>query len=377
MQYREFGNIDFSPSALGFGCMRLPTRGDDSANIDEDEAISMIRNAIDNGVNYVDTARPYHGGESEPVVGRALGDGYREKVGLATKLTLLFAEEKGFDQFLSDQLEKLRTDHIDFYLLHGLNNQKWERFQELDVFDWLERVKSEGKIRNLGFSFHDDYETFERIVDSYQWDFCQIQYNYLDKNFQAGRRGLEYAAEKGMGVVIMEPLRGGQLAASPPESISSALGEVSEKYSPVEWALNWLWNQPQVSVVLSGMSKMEQVKENLQLASQSEVGMLTDREEALIEDAGDKYKELQPINCTGCGYCEPCPNGVGISTNFRFYNQAKIFDAFEANQAQYTGLPEEMKATSCVDCGQCVEVCPQQLDIPSLLEKVDEYFTEA
>ncbi|MEF8873490.1 MAG: aldo/keto reductase [Candidatus Thermoplasmatota archaeon] len=378
MEYRKFGELEWRPSALGFGAMRLPYHGDDRGNIKEDEAIKMIRHAIDKGVNYVDTAWPYHDEESEELVGKALKDGYREKVKVATKLPSWDVEDSDDpDEILNKQLDKLDVDKIDFYLLHALSRKHWENYQSLDIdiFEWMKEKREEGKIDHLGFSFHDDLDTFKEIVDTYDWDFCQIQYNYLDQEFQAGREGLKYASNKGLGVVIMEPLRGGKLAKEPPEEIKEIWDEAEEDREPVEWALKWLWNQPEVSLVLSGMSELEQVKENVRYASKSGVGVLSDRDLEIVDRVAERYREISPVECTGCNYCVPCPNDVAIPRNFRMYNQAEIYDEYEKYKEIWDEkMKDESKAMNCVRCGQCEEVCPQDLEIMSLLEDVTDYF---
>jgi hypothetical protein len=240
-------------SILGFGAMRLPQL---NGKIDEERSTRQIRNSIDQGVNYIDTAWPYHGGASEPFLGRALGDGYREKIKLATKLPQWAVRSReDMDFYLNQQLEKLQTDHIDYYLIHSLDGPCWERIKEFGVADFLDKAKQDGRIVNAGFSFHGNREDFKGIVDGYDWDFCQIQYNYLDDKRQAGREGLEYAASKGLGVIVMEPLRGGNLAADPPTEVQAIWQEADVKRTPVEWALRWIWNQPEVTVVLSGMNE--------------------------------------------------------------------------------------------------------------------------
>jgi len=378
MKYRRFGELDFEPSALGFGAMRLPCEEDNRGNIDEDEAIEMIRYAIDNGVNYVDTAWPYHDGKSEEFVGKVLKDGYRKKVKLATKLPSWEIEDSSDpDEYLDKQLERLDTDHIDFYLLHALSRKHWNNYQELDIdiFEWMKEKRDEGKISYLGFSFHDDLDIFKEIVDTYDWDFCQIQYNYFDQKFQAGREGLKYAASKGLGVIIMEPLRGGKLAKEPPETIKDIWDRSDKDWSPVKWALRWLWDQPEVSLVLSGMSTMEQVEENVEIAGDSGVNTLSADDRQIVNEVAEKYKELSPVDCTGCNYCMPCPNGVMITHNFRLYNQAEIYDEYEKNREKYNKhMDEEKRASACVRCGACEEACPQNLPIMDLLEDVAAYF---
>ncbi|SHE92176.1 hypothetical protein SAMN02745195_01443 [Thermoanaerobacter uzonensis DSM 18761] len=374
MQYRKFGKLDIAVSALGFGLMRLPVIDKDNNKIDEAEAIKMIRYAIDNGVNYIDTAWPYHGGNSEIVAGKALKDGYREKTFLATKLpTWLINEKEDMDKYLNEQLKKLQTDHIDFYLLHALDKSKWENMKRVDALSWAEKKKQEGKIRYIGFSFHDEYPVFQEIVDYYdKWDFCQIQYNYMDIDVQAGEKGLKYAASKGLGVVIMEPIRGGRLA-NPPKAVMDIWGTAKVKRTPAEWALQWLWNQPEVSVVLSGMSTFEQLKENIESAKMSGINTLTKEELEIVSKVRNKYKELSPIACTGCNYCMPCPNGVNIPRNFELYNEAHMYNTYEANRRDYENLGDA-KASSCIECGTCESVCPQHLTIIDYLKEVADYF---
>jgi predicted aldo/keto reductase-like oxidoreductase len=375
MQYRRFGKLDWKVSALGFGCMRLPTKGQHE-NIDEPEATRMLRYAIDHGLNYVDTAYPYHGGNSERFVGRALKDGYREKVSLATKLPCWEVEaSEDFDRFLNEQLEKLQTDHIDFYLLHALNEKIWHKVRDLDVLAWAEGAMADGRIGHLGFSFHDEYAVFKEIVDACDWTFCQIQYNYMDIENQAGTHGLQYAASKGLAVVIMEPLLGGKLV-NPPEPVQELWDTAARKRSPADWALQWLWNQPQVSVVLSGMSTMEQVEQNIASADGSGVNVLTAEELALVEQVRKTYVELCPIPCTKCEYCMPCPNGVDIPRNFEAYNQGVMYDKPDRAREAYTGIAEEARASACIQCRECEELCPQSIPISEWMPRVHEVLGE-
>jgi len=375
MEYRQFGDLDWKPSALGFGCMRLPTKNDNE-NIDEDETARMMAYAIDHGVNYVDTAYPYHGGNSEPFVGRFLENGYREQVKLATKLPCWEVEERDdFDRYLDEQLERLRTDHIDFYLLHALRQASWHKMRDLGVLDWAEGALADGRIDYLGFSFHDEYEVFEEIIDAYDWTFCQIQYNYMDIETQAGRKGLKYAASKGVAVVIMEPLLGGRLVA-PPEKIEAIWQEAETPRSPADWALQWLWHQPEVAVVLSGWSAMAHVKENVASAEKSAVGLLTDEELALIDRVRSAYNELCPIPCTQCRYCMPCPHGVDIPQNLDVYNQGVMYEKPDAARTSYQFIDEENRANACTDCGECEEKCPQMIPISDWMVHVHEVLGE-
>ena len=374
MQYRQFGKLDWKVSALGFGAMRLPVINNDQANVDEPEAIRMIRYAIDHGVNYLDTAYPYHAGNSERIVGRALKDGYREKMRLATKLPARMVESTDdFDRFFNEQLERLDTNKIDFYLLHGLNRRTWPKVRDLGVLRWAEGKIAAGRFDYLGYSFHDDFDVFKEIVDAYDWTFCQVQYNYMDIEIQAGRKGVEYAANKGMAVVVMEPLRGGKLGKQP-EPVMKVWDSVSQKRSPAEWALLWVLDQPEISVALSGMSTMEQVVENVKVASRSATGLLTEEELALYDRVRDAYQGLTPIPCTGCEYCMPCPNGVDIPRNFQIYNDAVMYEDMRVGRFYYRGgrIEEEHRAEQCTECSECVDACPQEIDIPEWLKKVHE-----
>jgi predicted aldo/keto reductase-like oxidoreductase len=376
MQYRTFGKLDWRPSALGFGAMRLPTIGGDPAQIDEPEATRLIRHAIAHGVNYVDTAYPYHRGTSESFLGRALPDGYPERIRLATKLPCwLVKEPADFDRYLNEQLARLQTDHVDFYLLHGLGADRWRAMADLGVLAWAERAMADGRICYLGFSFHDSFEVFQKIVGAYDnWTFCQIQYNYMDEHEQAGVRGLRYAAERGMGVVVMEPIRGGLLAGDVPQTVQAIWDSAPVRRTPAEWALQWVWNQPEVSLALSGMSTMEQVVENLVSASRSGPGILSAEELNLIARVRDRYRELMPIPCTGCKYCQPCPNGVDIPGIFRVYNEAIMYNRPDRARIFYNQwIAAEKRADHCLQCGECEAQCPQKIAIIEWLEKADRY----
>ncbi len=374
MQYRKFGRLDWKASALGFGAMRLPLIDDNTAHVNESESIRMIRYAIDHGVNYVDTAYPYHQGRSEVVVGLALQDGYRERAKLATKLpSFLVESSKDFNRLFNEQLERLQTDRIDFYLLHGLNKDHWPKLRDLGVLRWAEGKMADGHIGHLGFSFHDEYEVFKEIVDAYDnWTFCQIQYNYVDVNNQAGSRGLRYAAGKGLAVVVMEPLRGGGLTRRPPVQIAKLWASAPQKRTLAEWGLLWVWNQPEVSLVLSGMTKMEQLVENIAIAERSGPGTLTAEELKLINQVRKAYRTRSPVSCTNCRYCMPCPHGVEIPRIFTLYSEAIMYNILPDARFRYSsprGLKEEQRADRCEECRECIEKCPQNIPIPETLKK--------
>ncbi len=376
MQYRKFGSLDWEVSALGFGAMRLPVLDGDSSKIDEELAFAMIRTAIDAGVNYVDTAYPYHHGQSEPFIGRVLKEGYREKVRLATKMPCwLIEKEADFDHYLEEQLKRLDVDKIDFYLLHALDSRSWDKVKDLGVLDWAERKMAEGLFDYFGFSFHDAYTVFERIINAYDnWTFAQIQYNFMDIDYQAGTKGLKLAADKGLAVVVMEPLRGGMIAKNPPpKPVADVWAESGRNWTPAQWALHWVWNQPEVSVALSGMSLMPQVEENLVTASESGVGKLQDEDQTIVERVRQAYATLEPIPCTACEYCLPCPNGVAIPRIFEIYNEAAAYDAWGHGRWAYkNNIDADARADCCIECGECEAVCPQHIEIIDWLARVHE-----
>lgn len=362
MQYRILGRSGTRVSALGFGCMRLPTLETHEV-IDEPEATRMLEYALEHGVNYFDTAYGYHGGNSERFLGRFL-QGRRDRVVLATKLWLPAAQTpEDFDRLFNEQLARLKTDHLDCYLLHGLRRERWLAAYNLSVLDFLDQKRREGRIRLAGFSFHDTFETFREIVDAFDWDMCQIQYNYMNEEYQAGTRGLQYAAAKGMGVVVMEPLLGGRLV-TPPPPVQEVWDTAPVRRTPADWALQWLWNQPEVSVVLSGMSTLQQVIENVASAERSGVGTLTPEEMETIHRARDRYRSLCPIPCTACRYCMPCPNGVDIPENFSTFNNAIMFNQIEQTRRQYARFfAQERRASACIQCRTCEPKCPQNIPI--------------
>ena len=366
MEFRDFGKTGLKPSILGFGMMRLPKNED--GTIDEKWAIETLRNAIDNGLTYVDTAYAYK--DSERVTGLCLQDGYREKVTLATKLPVNKVEtEEDFNQILDEELSKLQTDHIDVYLLHALNRERWVHVLKKDILAMAERAKAAGKIRPIGFSFHDDLDVFKTILNGYDgWEFCQIQLNYMDVNYQAGMEGLRLAHEKGLAVVIMEPLRGGAIA-NVPEEVAKMLPK-----SPVESALDFLWNMPEVNVVLSGMSETAQVDQNLAYANRAYAGMLTAEENARILAAGDKMRSFMQIPCTGCDYCNVCPQEIAIPKIFAISNQKQVDGDYIRAEAEYKAL-EGNTADKCVSCGLCVEQCPQHIHIFEELAKIHKRLT--
>lgn len=369
MQYRRFEKMGFDVSILGFGCMRLPLlpgeggSKPDPAKIDEAEATRMIRYAIDNGVNYIDTAYPYHQGSSEPLVGKALKDGYRERVKLATKLPVWMLKTKeDFDKYLDEQLEKLQTDHIDVYLLHALNKERWDTIKELDVLSYLQKAIDCGKVRHAAFSFHEDISFFRTILDAFDWGMCQIMYNYMED--REWEKHMSYAHSKGIAVVIMEPLLGGKLACEPPKAVEEIWNTAGFDRSPAEWAFKWVFNYPQVTLALSGMSTMDQVEENLKIADSCKAGAMSEKELAAVDMARDTYSSLTKVKCTGCRYCIPCPNNVSIPEIFSCYNEAAAYNIYKASMERYTEIKKSgQDASSCVECGKCEEACPQKLPI--------------
>lgn len=380
MLYREFGKTGEMLSQLGFGAMRLPTVDNDDSKIDEAKSLAMIRYAIDQGVNYLDTAWPYHGGKSEAFCAKVMKDGYRDKVKIATKSPVWDVKKpEDFDKFLELQLERLEVESIDFYLLHALSVDFWKNCRNADYKSFLDRAKASGKIKYAGFSFHDSMDLFEEIVHDYDWDFCQLQLNYMDEHYQGGLEGMKMANKKGMGVVVMEPLRGGTLSRTElPETLTSIWNEADIKRTPAEWALKYLWNIPEVGVVLSGMGEMWQVEENIRVASETGAGSLTEKENGLIDKAKAFFQEKTVVNCTNCRYCMPCPAGVNIPENFWAINHDSIFDDRGKAEFWINGwLGKEAGPTSCIECGLCEEHCPQGIKIIEMLKLVKDKYVKA
>jgi uncharacterized protein len=376
LQYRPFGKTNWQVSVLGFGTMRLPQNSTNYADINEPEAIKLIRYAIDNGVNYIDTAYVYHDGQSEVVVGKALADGYREKVKIATKMPVFSVEKKeDLDTIFETQLKRLQTDCIDFYLLHALMKPTWEKVKELEIIEWAKNKIAQGQIGHLGFSFHDEYEVFKEIIDGYDgWDFCQIQYNYLDEHYQAGKAGLQYAAQKGLAVIVMEPLAGGILAVKPPAEIQREWDRTGKRRAPADWALQWVWNQPEITMLLSGMNALTQVQENLASAQNSGSNTLTPTELNALSRSRELFQQVGYIGCSKCHYCNKCPQGIDIPLNLSYLNQyASKRSAPKAQEKLKQKYLKEVtvaqRANNCIHCGQCENLCPQHLPIRKLLKE--------
>jgi predicted aldo/keto reductase-like oxidoreductase len=348
--------------------MRLPVLDGDHAKINEAESVRMIRHAIDKGVNYVDTAYMYHGGTSEAVLGKALRDGYREKVFIADKLPLAFAKKaEDVRRFLGEQLQRLDVECIDMYLLHNINEKLWERVKTFDMLEYLDEVQAQGLIKHKGFSYHGKtFAFFKEVIDAYPWDFCQIQLNYMDAEIQAGTEGLKYAASKGIPVVIMEPLKGGKLTDTLPESIQKYWAGADVKRSPADWALRWVADFPEVLTVLSGMSAFEQVEENIRILSDADAGLLSDAERAIIGKVAEEYNKLTPYSCTACKYCMPCPAEIDIPGLIDLRNQATVFESKESVSFSVRTFVRPLPS-ACIACKACEEKCPQHLPIADIM----------
>ncbi len=374
MLYREVPKNGDKLSILGYGCMRFPGK---RQSINEKEAEKQILLGIDMGINYFDTAVPYHNGKSEPFLGKVLSKNrFRQKIKIATKLphwsTLSIKE---MEKILDEQLKKLQTDIIDYYLVHNLNGKTWEEAKQKGIIEFLDRALKNGKIINAGFSYHGASEDFNTVVDEYDWTMCQIQYNYLDTENQAGKAGLTYAASKGLAVVIMEPLRGGNLAKTPPPDVQKIWQKAENLKTPVEWSLGWIWNHPEVTSVLSGMNDQTQINENVQIACGAVSNSMSPKELSLVEEAAGTFRKVMKVGCTGCQYCMPCPSGVNIPYCFDIFNS---YHSFKDKNAKLIYLlvnggiftPESTFASQCNECGRCLAKCPQNLPIPDILMDV-------
>ena len=373
MIYRTNPRNQEQLSILGYGCLRFSRKG---TSIDQEKAEQEMRIAIEHGVNYFDTAYTYGG--SEVCLGKFLAKGYRDKVHIATKLPHYYIKkEDDIERYFREQLERLQTDHVEYYLMHMLNDiAAWERLQSLKITEWIANKKAQGQIQNIGFSFHGNTDNFLKILEAYDWDFCQIQYNYMEEHSQAGRKGLVRAHEKGMPVIIMEPLRGGRLVQGLPKSAVKLLEREEPRRSPAEWGLRWLWNQPEVTVVLSGMNDASQVEENVRIASQTEAGCMDKNEMEVIEKVKAEINHCMKVPCTGCGYCMPCPGGVDIPGCFSAYNTRYTDSWFQGMKAYVmctTLKTNPTNASKCLKCGKCEQHCPQSIAIRKELEQVKKH----
>ena len=369
MKYRTMGKLGIQASAFGLGCMRFNGTASGDSVINEEKAISLIRRAIDGGVTYLDTAYVYLGKTSEIVLGKALRDGYREKVTIATKMPMEYVHNREEMQALLDgELKKLQTDHVDFYLMHGINKEKWEYFKSIGAPEFFDDMKREGKIRYKCFSFHGPYEDFEYVLNDWDWDMVQIQYNFMEVDNQAGTKGLELAGRKGIPVVIMEGLLGGRLAKAP-ANVQKLYDDFPVKRSAVEWAFRWLCNHPEVSVVLSGCNEAEQIDDNLRIFDTVDSGIMSGEELKLMDDVRAAYISRTKIGCTGCRYCMPCPNGVDIPGIFSVWNKTSLYDTDPAGDWDLRQIREkDHGADRCIGCGACEAACPQHLNIIESLQ---------
>ena len=375
MQYIPFGSLGFDVSRFGIGAMRLPTK---SKKIDEEQAIGMIRYGIEKGVNYIDTAWPYHSQQSEPLVGKALADGYRERVHLATKSPLWLCEQYAdYEKFLDEQLTKLDTDCIDFYLLHALDKARWKKHREMGVLNFLDEMVKKGKIKYPSFSFHDDYDTFVDIIDGYDWKMAQIQMNLLDEDNQATVKGLKYAGQKGIPVVVMEPIKGGKLALDDNPAIRAIYDRYPEKRSSVEWAFRWLYRFPEATVIISGVSNLDQLKENLEIFDRVDMSPLSEEEREIYRQVQEYYQKRIRVDCTACRYCVPCPQGVAIPDIFAQYNDSYMHNDFGWPVGNYRSMmSKESGADACIECGECESHCPQHIEIIEKLKEAHEWLTQ-
>lgn len=370
MEKRKFDGLGIESSLLGFGCMRFPKKEDGS--IDEETAEKMIDNAIAKGVTYIDTAYPYHNGDSEPFVGRVLKKYDRRSFTLATKLPVwnVDSQQKAREIFES-QLQRLDVDYVDFYLLHALDADKWKKVKEYHLIELCEELRKEGKIKYFGFSFHDEYEVFEEILKAHDWDFCQLQLNYMDMGIQAGQRGVDLANELGVPLVVMEPIKGGSLA-SLPQDVTKMFKDYHPEASLSSWALRYVGTLPGVKVILSGMSTPEQVEDNLNTFNHYQ--NLNEEELKIVQKVSDTLHSRTQNGCTGCAYCMPCPFGIDIPSCFKYWNNSFIYDNRELFKGKYDAMEDKAKASQCQKCGKCERMCPQQLPIREDLKRVAKEF---
>lgn len=383
MEYRELGNTGENVSILGFGGMRLPTNNENK-DINKKQAEELLSYGIDNGINIIDTAYSFHAneihggaGNSEPFLGEFLETGYRDKVYLQTKMpSWLIKKEEDLEFYLDQQLKRLKTDHIDNYLLHGVNNENWENYKNVNILEFLDNILSDGRVKHVGFSTHGTVETLFILTAEYdKWEIALTQMNFLDETYQTGIEGLNILSQMGIGNMIMEPLRGGRLVQNVPENIMKIWDSAEEKRSPIEWALEYLWNMENVSCVFSGMNSLEHLKTNIKIASKSKPNMISKNDKKVIKDVAEEYRQHKGNDCTSCGYCMPCPNKINIPHCFREYNMGNILNSPKGSARQYfTYFEDEALAHHCTQCGDCVNMCPQGINIPEEMKKVEEYF---
>lgn len=368
MEYTTFNKTGQKISLLGMGTMRLPQTAD--GKVDETAAIALIRKAIDNGINYVDTAYMYHDGTSEVITGKALKDGYREKVLLADKMPIWLAKDsEGMADIFETQLQRLDVDCIDMYLIHSLSVDSWKRCQKLGLLPYLEEQQRLGRIHHIGFSFHDELPFFKELVDAYPWDFCQIQLNYMDKEYQAGLEGYHYAVSKGIPVIVMEPLKGGKLTDRIPPPIADLWADAIVKRSPADWAFRWVADLPGILTILSGMSAESQLDENLSIFSNMSFPLLTEEEQQRIEKVAALYNKMIPYSCTGCRYCMPCPQKIDIPTFIELYNELHVFQNKPKAMVNFSWWFPKYKPSLCTGCKACEGLCPQHLPISKIMSE--------
>lgn len=375
MKYNTLGKTGYKTSLLGFGAMRFPVIDNNPENIDMPKAMEMVHYAIDNGINYIDTAYPYHRGQSEVFLGKALKNGYREKVVLVTKSPLwMIKKQSDFDKYLDEQLKRLDTGYIDIYLFHALNEKFWNIVTEHKLLDSMVNAVKDGRIRHIGFSFHAGYGLFCKIIDSFDWDLSMVQYNYTDADEQAGVKGIIYARSRNIPVAVMEPLRGGDLINCMPNDVVEILNSAKVPKSLLEWAFGWLLGQKELGIIISGMSDLDQVKQNIGIFSQDH--KFTEDDFEVLAKACKLLESKKRVKCTLCGYCDICPQNIPIAEVLHIYNSYLLFQK-ETSKKYYAGLIKQNKGfNSCVACKKCEEICPQSIEVISALEEADKALTE-